>query len=344
MIALLRAVVWLMVPAGGLAALLVGAMLLVPQPGPEPVTGVRNADLHELPGSDREPWSVVILSDVQNGASYLPEIFERSRKYSPKAIVMTGDLASHPSEPYAGIPVWYLRRSSLPSPIFIVPGNHDISPARVGVPAGEGEEWFARAYGATTFEFRIGNTRFLGLNNAIGPVTGPALADLRSRLEAAKSRGERTILCLHRNILSFAEQPDPYAEPEHRALLDLIGEFEVPYVFCGHLHQEGYEERGSTRFVAVPASGSRPALDTEQKPIALTVLRWTGSSFQLGLEQFYRRNVNELKGVAVYMALAKIRPFFEDRPAATSALVAVAILTAAAGAAFLARFRRRTAA
>lgn len=342
MTALLRGVLWFLAPLGALVALLLAATFLVRPPGPAPVAGVRNADLHELPGSDAEPWSIVLLSDVQNGAAYLPEIFERAKAHAPKAILVTGDFSSNYPEHYARIPVWFLRRSPPPVPMFIAPGNHDISRARKDVAAGEGGREFARWYGATSFEFRIGNTWFLGLDNSIGPVTGPALADLKSKLEAAKSRGERTILCLHRDLISFAVQPNPRAESEHHELLSLIRDYDVPYVFCGHLHAEAYEVRGKTRFVAVPASGNRPANDANQKPVHFLVLRGTGSSFHIVREEFYRRNSTELLGVFVYMSLAKVRPIFERSPAAGAALLAGCLLPAAALAGIVLRRRRST--
>lgn len=340
----LRGVLWVVAPLGGLAALFLGAALLVRPPGPDPVPGVRNADLHELPGSDQEPWSVVLLSDVQNGIAYLPEIFERTKAYAPKAIVVTGDFASRPQESHIRVPVWYLRRSPPPVPMFIAPGNHDISRERLNVPKGQGEKEFVQWYGAATFEFRVGRTWFLGLNNATGPIDGETLAALRSKLEAAKSRGERAVLCLHRDLISFAAQPNPNAETEHQALLSVIREHDVPYVFCGHLHREGYEARGKTRFVAVPASGNRPANDPEQKPIHFTVLRWTGTAYELGREEFYRRNSTELKGLFVYLALAHVRPFFERSPAAGGALLAGGLLAAVAGAIVLPRRRKAVAA
>jgi 3',5'-cyclic AMP phosphodiesterase CpdA len=316
---------------GAAVALFIGACFLVKPPGPEPVAGVRNAELHELPGADREPWSVVFLSDVQNGIAYLPEIFERSKAFSPKAIVITGDFAATYLQSHIRIPVWYLRRSPPPAPTFIAPGNHDIAPGKRQVPLGNGTKEFVQWYGATTFDFRIGATRFLGLNNSEGPLAPEAIVDLKKQLEDAKARNERSILCLHRDVITFASEVARPSDQENHELLELIRGYEIPYVFCGHLHEEAYEKRGKTEFVAAPASGNRPALEPGQKPVRFLVLHWDGAAFHLRREEFYRRNSTELSGVFVYLALAEVRPLFEKKPALGGAILGVALLLFAAG-------------
>ena len=319
----------------GLTAALLSSVLLIQPPGPGPVGSVRNADLHELPGSDEEPWSVVVIRDVQNGHAYLPELLRRAGACSPRAIVITGDLAPDPNPELSRIPVWWLRRLPAPAPMFIVPGNHDLC-ACTGRRIGERE--FLQWYGSLTFDFRIGRTRFIGLDNSTSPIVGADLDSLRSKLEGAKARGERTLLWLHRNVVSFGDPTlSLEANPE---LQEMIRDYDVPYVICGHLHRDAFEESEGTRYAAMPASGHRPANDADQKPIAFMELRWDGRSFELRREEFYRRNLTELKGVFVYLALAKIQPMFHRRPIFASALVGACIFVAVAGAGLLWRRRK----
>jgi len=300
----LRATAWICMPLGWLGVVCFGAALLVRPPGAAAVAGVRNADLHELPGNDAEPWSVVLLSDIQNGAAYLPELLRRAESCHPRAILITGDLAADP--PLAQIPAWYLRRHPTSAPMFIVPGNHDIwrKPHRTF-----GEREFCELYGKTTFEVTLGRTVLLGLDNSTGPVVGRDLEAVRARLETARARGERTLIFLHRNLLPF-DEPVSNAEELHRDLLDLIQEHEVPYVICGHLHRSLEDSRGSTKFVVLPASGNLGRSDPRRKPVAYGVLRWTGHSFELQMEEFPRQRWTELKGFLVYLVLAKLHPIF----------------------------------
>jgi 3',5'-cyclic AMP phosphodiesterase CpdA len=300
----LRAVPWGATILGWLGVLAFGATLLVGPPGAGPVPGVRNADLHDLPADDAEPWSVVLLSDIQNGAAYLPELLRRAESWHPRAIIITGDLAADP--PLAQVPVWYLRRHPPSAPMFIVPGNHDVW-RRANRTLGERE--FIQWYGGTTFEVSIGRTLLLGLDNSTGPVVGRDLDAVRARLETAHARRERTLLFLHRNLLPF-DHPFSTAEELHRDLLNLIQEHEVPYVICGHLHRSLEDSRGSTTFVALPASGNLGPSDPRGKPVAYVVLRWTGRSFELQREEFPRQRLTELKGSLVVFTLAKLLPIF----------------------------------
>jgi hypothetical protein len=319
----------------GLIVLILAAVLRIPPAGFDPVAGVRNADLHQLPGRDDEPWSIAVISDIQNGHAYLPELFRRLSDPPPRAIVVTGDLAPDPSPELAQLPVWYLRRWPPPAPMFVVPGNHDLAL----IPGGRlGEPEFLGWYGALTFEFRIGRTVFIGLDNSTSPIVGPALEDLRRRLEAAKDRGDRAILCLHRNIVQF-EEPDPISPLDER-VRELIRDYDVPYVLCGHLHHDAYDGQGGTQYVAVPASGHRPANDPGQKPVAFMRLNWDGTRFELRREEFYRGNWTELKGVTLYLALAKIHPCLVRFPRTSGLIAGVCLFVAVAGTGILWRSRR----
>lgn len=302
-----------------LASVILVSVLLIPPAGLGPVEGVHNADVRELPGGDEEPWTIGVISDIQNGHAYLPELFHRLSSARPRAIIVTGDLAPDPSPELAQLPVWQLRRCPPPAPMFVVPGNHDIGSEAIR----PGEREFVTWYGALTFELRIGRTVFLGLDNSTSPIVGKALDAVRLRLEESKERGERTILCLHRNIIKFEEQ-DPLSRAGE-ALRELIRNYEIPYVLCGHLHHDGFDAQGKTRYVAVPASGHRPANEPGQKPIAYMLLHWNGSSFELRREEFYRRNVTELKGVVLYLALAKIHPLCARFPLASSAALGACV-------------------
>jgi hypothetical protein len=69
-------------------------------------------------------------------------------------------------------------------------------------------------------------------------------------------------------------------------------------------------------------------------------LRWDGRSFEFRRQEFYRRNFTELKGVFVYLALAKIQPMFHRHPLLASTLVGACIFVAVTGAGLLRRSRK----
>ena len=100
--------------------------------------------------------------------------------------------------------------------------------------------------------------------------------------------------------------------------------------------------RGSTRFIVAPPSGDR-SRDTGQTPVSFLVLRWTGNSYVIELERFFRNNHSELVGVFLKVALADLRPLYEQSPRLFGLLFLISIVACPAGWALWARARRSTA-
>lgn len=300
------------------AALLYGlAALSVDPADPGPVPGASNAALHELPGDAAGEWRLLIVSDIQEGFPYLPRVFREGEALRPAAVIVLGDVAITHDEEHLDLPVRMMQRAPAPAPLFAVPGNHDI---RVR----EGTEAFVRRFGSDRFDFHIGKTRFLGLNNADGPPAGEALAELDARLTRSREAGECVVLCLHRNLLDL-DGEHAYVEVENRRLLETIERRRVSLVLCGHWHEFRDVTRGATRYVVAPPAGDR-SLETGHDLVSFLVMRGTDAGFSFDLGQFERRNVKELEGHFLRTALAHLQPFRRRHPAAAAALIGVLIL------------------
>ncbi len=307
---------WLWALAGLLcgSAFLYGVAALNVDPGdPGPAPGAANATVHELPGDDAAPWNLLVVSDIQEGFPYLPRILREGAALRPSAVIVLGDVAITHDEEHLALPVRMMRRAPVPAPLFAIPGNHDIK-------GGEGAEAFVRRFGADRFDFRIGRTRFLGLNNADGVLTDVALAELDRRLGKAGEDGERVVLCVHRNLIDLDEHHG-YVEESNRPLLDILLARRVPLVLGGHWHEFRDVTRGATRFVVAPPSGDR-SLETGQDLVSWFILRWTGSEFAFDVESFERRNADELEGHFLRMALVHLQPAYRRSPLAGGALLA----------------------
>ncbi len=289
----LRGCLWL---SGSVAAF--GAVLCssVARPVPLPpgqLPFVGNAVVRDLDADDSEPWSVMILADVQNGFPYLPRLFRQKLPQNLRAIVSVGDFSADPDEAHMRLPVAELLRAPPPVPFFIVPGNHDIRDGE------QNKDCFLRWFGATTFEFRIGNTCFLGADNSDGLLDGQALLELEQKMTAATASGHRIILCMHCDIIDWQGKQKPGVEGPNRKLLEIVSRHDVRFVFSGHYHQAHDETRNRTRFVIAPASGHRDQ-QPGQNPISYLILRWNGESYLLERRQFCRRNLTELAGKLRY--------------------------------------------
>ena len=244
-------------------------------------------------------WTVAVLADIQNGFAYLPEIFRRVAKHKADFVIVLGDVSSREDRDHHWLPAKMMSDHPSPAPLFVVPGNHDVRGDR-GLP--EYLQW----YGSTTFDLTVGRTRFLGVNNADGPLGDAALSDLEALMLEAGEQGQRVVLCMHRSVID--------AEEANRKTLELIERRQVVLVLAGHSHQVRDELRGKTRFVVVPPSGDK-SHDTGETPISFGILRWAADGFDLKTEKFPRDGSTEFRGVYLHVMLSHFRPVFEDYPA-----------------------------
>jgi len=305
------AAVALMVCAGAWLLLLAGAWLL-DGAAPERVPGAGGERVATLARDDAEPWRMLVLSDLQNGVVYLGEILERARDAQPLAVLLLGDIARDHDDAHLARAAREFQRHPALAPLFAVPGNHDIS-------GDEGRASFVRYFGGAEFDLTVGNTRFLGVDNADGALGAEPLAALSARLDDATARGQRIVIVAHRGMVNGLSSPSGKRkhdlEEEHRGVLELVERHDVRLVLGGHHHFPMDEKRYGARFVIVPASGDS-SYDTGQTPVSFTWLVWDGAEFLLEHEEFYRRNHAQLAGAFAHLTLAHVRP----------ALAAVAVL------------------
>ncbi len=287
----------------GVWAVLGAAGMGVQPPGPEPVSACRNASARDLGLDDATPWTALLLSDVQNGFSYLPEVFRRAAAYKPAAIFVTGDFSGDHDDLHAQLPVWAIRRAPPPAPLFVLPGNHDIERA-----TGAGRDAFLRYYGSLGFDVTIGSTRFIGVPDCGLPLNAEDLSALEAQLKDAATHHQRVVLCLHHDVIDWEGKAHQRATPENVGLQKLIDEYAIAFVLCGHYHTPHDEIRGSTRYIVAPASGHRDQAARIQTPVSFLLLRWTGRALVVEREQFSRDNATDIRGVFVHLSLAHLQP------------------------------------
>ncbi len=293
----------LLATLAGAWSVLAAAGMTVRSPGSEPVTECGNANVHDLGLKDDQPWTAILLSDVQSGFAYLPELFRRAAAHRPAAIFVTGDLSGDHDELHAQLPVWSIRRAPPPGPFFVLPGNHDIERA-----TGAGRDAFLRYYGALGFDVAIGSTRFLGVPDCGLPLTAEDLAALEAQLKDAAAKHQRVVLCIHHDVIDWEGKSHQRAAAQNMELQKLIDHYAIALVLCGHYHTPHDETRGATRYIVAPASGHRDQAARVQTAVSFLVLRWTGRELVVEREQFSRNNATEVQGVLVHMSLAHLRP------------------------------------
>ena len=192
------------------------------------------------------------------------EAIEAANQINPDFVVICGDMV-HNSDSKEQIQE-LLRISRLLKEeikIYWVAGNHDVGDSPTQTDLNEYKERF----GEYNYSFQEKNCYFIVINSAIcyDPSLVPNEWDdliyfLEKELQvAATSQYKHRIIFMHHPLyLNDPHEGDSYlvipAERRSR-MLDLITEYEVNFVFTGHLHKNNYKKLGSTELVSTGPVG-----------------------------------------------------------------------------------------
>ena len=153
----------------------------------------------------------------------------------PEAVFVTGDLVNDPAIPLQN-DIFTRNLSALASPVWCLPGNHDIFSDR--------------------FSFRMKGCAFIGLDtNCIKDGDNEAeeaqFAWLTRQLQAARD-ARYTFVFLHCPLVRESlDEPEDYfnfSKEQRRRYLDLFSEYGVDAVFAGHTHCDYIAEISGIRF------------------------------------------------------------------------------------------------
>ena len=214
------------------------------------------SDTHIRPsGESSSPWKTNLLTNDR--ARWVTHTINT---HNPDFIIHLGDIVHpvpHLSTYSSASNVAQEIMGSLTSPIYLVPGNHDVGDKNnPTVPSyiinDEYIEDFHSHHGPTYQSFDHGDIHFviinsLALNSGLTEET-----EQRNWLEddLDKHRGRRTHIFSHYPpYLHLPNEPSNYDnldQPARRWLLDLIEEHKVEAFFAGHVHQFFYKRYSET--------------------------------------------------------------------------------------------------
>jgi hypothetical protein len=236
------------------------------------------------PASQGSSFSFVILGD-RTGAGpdswgILDRAVAETNRLKPDFTVHIGDLIDGGSSPGMTARQWDEvagHLDSLRTPLFLVPGNHDVSD-----PAGRAA-WTER-FGPTRRSFDFAASRFIFLDTETPSAAGrgglgAGQTDFLRRALRAEPRPRRIFIFMHRPAWIF----DGPLKREWESALTDAGSVPV-FAFAGHLHLLAAERRGSVLCTVVgPTGGSlrlapNPALGLLQH---ITRVRSEGDSTRI---------------------------------------------------------------
>ena len=205
-----------------------------------------------------------ILEGYAKETSLFTEAIATANEINPDFVVICGDMV-HDAESKEQIQE-LIRISQLLKEeikLYWVAGNHDVGDR----PTQRNLNEYKGRFGEYNYSFQEKNCYFIVINSAIcyDPSLVPdewnnLISFLEKELEvAATSQYKHRIIFMHHPLyLNDPHEGDNYLviPSERRSkMLDLITEYEVDFVFTGHLHKNNYKKLGSTELVSTGPVG-----------------------------------------------------------------------------------------
>ena len=205
-----------------------------------------------------------ILEGFAKETSLFTEAIATANEINPDFVVICGDMV-HDAESKEQIQE-LIRISQLLKEeikLYWVAGNHDVGDR----PTQRSLNEYKERFGEYNYSFQEKNCYFIIINSAIcyDPSLVPdewnnLISFLEKELEvAATSQYKHRIIFMHHPLyLNDPHEGDNYLviPSERRSkMLDLITEYEVDFVFTGHLHKNNYKKLGSTELVSTGPVG-----------------------------------------------------------------------------------------
>jgi 3',5'-cyclic AMP phosphodiesterase CpdA len=217
------------------------------------------------------PFTVVQLTDPHIGATWSPDpagallaavdAVGATLTEAPDAVVVSGDLASTPSDgEYAQ------ARKLLAAPHYVLPGNHDDREglrAHFDFPSGA-------AGAGLSYAVDLGPLRLIALDSkhphtAGGQLDSPRLTWLDQTL--GQDGATPTLLAMHHPpIVTGIPAMDAIGivQEERAALAEILARHpQVQLIAAGHVHRAIIGALGGTRVLAIPSTDVQLALDFE---------------------------------------------------------------------------------
>jgi 3',5'-cyclic AMP phosphodiesterase CpdA len=190
-----------------------------------------------------------VLGDNRDGDQAFKDIIKNINKdKSIKFVVNTGDLTPNGwASEYNKY--WQICRSCK-AKIYDTIGNHDLGLFNAGA------NIFKKKYGETYYYFDNGDARFIILDNARSKGMGrKQFVWLKDVLDTKKMK----FVFMHKPIFDPSDTYPNYVmmpKDENESLNKLLIREEVRYVFAGHIHGYGREDRDGLTYILTAGAGA----------------------------------------------------------------------------------------
>ncbi len=225
-----------------------------------------------VPGfAQEQPFYFAMIADTQLGMHAEDRNFEQEtvnyefavaslNRLKPEFVVILGDLVNQEGNTEQIREFLRISRKMDPSiPVYYVAGNHDVG----RVPTPELLAAYRETFGRDYYSFREGPVYGIVLNSSLMVAPQNVKADyeeqlswLKKELETARKSdaGRIVVFQHHPYFLEDVNEADSYGNiplERRRVMLEILHEYDVQYVFAGHIHSHSIVKDGRLDLVAV---------------------------------------------------------------------------------------------
>lgn len=202
--------------------------------------------------TDPNEFTFWVVGDVKYGTATFEGLLKLAGQDKPAFVVVLGDFVKRAELIRHKLFALELVEHAQHFPIFLVPGNHDISP--------EGPfrlKDFEDIYGPSQFSFTIGKYMFVFLND-IPPYTQSehCLKFLETAISRRTQKIAKKFVFMHIPPAGLDVSLECSFLPESERLFELLRRYDVDYVFTGHHHGYAKTEKNGTTFVVAGGGGT----------------------------------------------------------------------------------------
>jgi len=193
-----------------------------------------------------------VVGDVTRGTATFEALLKLAEQDKPAFVVVLGDFVRRAELIRHKLFALEVAEYARDFPIFVVPGNHDIS-----LDGAFRLEDFEKIYGPAQFSFTIGKNLFVFLNDILAPAQiEQCLGFMERAISSQAKEVEKIFVFVHIPPSGLDASLECSFMPESEKFLELTSRYGVDYVFAGHHHGYAKAEKNGTTFVITGGGGN----------------------------------------------------------------------------------------
>lgn len=221
---------------------------------PPPWLGNSHQNIAKLAHNNNDnAFSFALIADIHNIREYSEDLFDKLLLTKPDFMVILGDFVDDADIHEYHFFTAEMNEIKSSCPVFIIPGNHDITDDNPAT-----KQLFKTLWGPMNYFFHYQGCLFIFLNNATHKSVPESWDFLNNTLAREAQKAKKIFLFCH--IPPFYRDRtsrELVTNNDYAPLFNLIEQYKVDYLFTGHLHERVVKRIGNCMMLSVGSGGGK---------------------------------------------------------------------------------------